>query len=122
MPNMPWTLPLGIAAAAATTALGLAKLKLIQDQPLPALAEGGIVPAIPGGRQITVAEGGNSEGVIPFNERGVDILAQAMEKAISKIGGGSGATNVYIDSELIYSNMYEASRRGAVKIDQRAIV
>ena len=122
MPNMPWTLPLGIAAAAATTALGLAKLKLIQDQPLPALAEGGIVPAIPGGRQITVAEGGNSEGVIPFNDRGVDILAQAMEKAISKIGGGSGATNVYIDSELIYSNMYEASRRGAVKIDQRAIV
>ena len=113
---------LGMAAAAATTALGLAKLKLIQDQPLPALAEGGIVPAIPGGRQITVAEGGNSEGVIPFNERGVDILAQAMEKAISKIGGGSGATNVYIDSELIYSNMYEASRRGAVKIDQRAIV
>jgi len=112
----------GAAMAAATTGLGIAKLKLIQDQPLPALAEGGIVPAIPGGRQITVAEGGNSEGVIPFNERGVDILAQAMEKAISKIGGGSGATNVYIDSELIYSNMYEASRRGAVKIDQRAIV
>ncbi len=122
MPLQPWTYPLAIGAAAATTALGLAKLKLIQDQPLPALAEGGIVPAIPGGRQITVAEGGNSEGVIPFNERGVDILAQAMEKAISKIGGGSGATNVYIDSELIYSNMYEASRRGAVKIDQRAIV
>jgi tape measure domain-containing protein len=113
---------LGAAAAAAATALGLAKLKLIQDQPLPALAEGGIVPAIPGGRQITVAEGGNSEGVIPFNERGVDILAQAMEKAISKIGGTNGTTNVYIDSELIYSNMYEASRRGAVKIDQRAIV
>lgn len=113
---------LGAAAAAAATALGLAKLKLIQDQPLPALAEGGIVPAIPGGRQITVAEGGNSEGVIPFNDRGVDILAQAMEKAISKIGRGGGTTNVYIDSELIYSNMYEASRRGAVKIDQRAIV
>lgn len=122
IPNMPWTYPLGIAAAVATTGLGLAKLKLIQDQPLPALAEGGIVPAIPGGRQITVAEGGNSEGVIPFNDRGVDILAQAMEKAISKIGRGGGTTNVYIDSELIYSNMYEASRRGAVKIDQRAIV
>jgi tape measure domain-containing protein len=111
----------GVAAAAAT-ALGLAQLKLVADQPLPALAEGGIVPAIPGGRQITVAEGGNSEGVIPFNDRGVDILAQAMEKAISKIGRGGGTTNVYIDSELIYSNMYEASRRGAVKIDQRAIV
>jgi tape measure domain-containing protein len=122
VPNMPWTYPLGIAAAVATTGLGLAKLKLISDQPLPALAEGGIVPAIPGGRQITVAEGGNSEGVIPFNDRGVDILAQAMEKAISKIGRGGGTTNVYIDSELIYSNMYEASRRGAVKIDQRAIV
>lgn len=109
---------LGAAAAVATTALGLAKLKLIQDQPLPALAQGGIVPATPGGLQFTAGEAGSSEAVIPLNDATLNRLGQAM----ARYSGSSGVTNIYLDSELIYSSLYEASKKGIVKIDQRAVV
>jgi hypothetical protein len=38
---------------------------------LPRLAEGGIVPATPGGRQVTVGEGGSAEAIIPLNKSGL---------------------------------------------------
>ena len=87
----------GASLAAAATALGLAKMKLIADQPLPALALGGIVPPVNGGRQVTVAEAGSPEAVIPFDNRGEDMLAHVFAKA----GSSCGVTNIYIDSELI---------------------
>ena len=75
----------GAAMAAAATALGVAKLKLIAEQPLPALAEGGIIPAIPGGRAVQVAEDGSDEAVVPLNnEKGIDALSKALEKALNK--------------------------------------
>jgi tape measure domain-containing protein len=105
----------GVAAAAAT-ALGLAQLKLVADQPLPALAEGGIVPAIPGGRTVTVAEAGSSEAVIPLNNQGADFVRNV-------IGGSPEPQvnlHVYINDD--YKGLYKASKDGYVTIDKRAVV
>jgi hypothetical protein len=112
----------GVAAAAAT-ALGVAKYKLINDQPLPALAEGGIIPAIPGGRMVQVAEGGSAEGVIPFDERGVNILSQAMEKAMSRMSGNQSINiTLNVDGDTFGAWLYDGSKRGAYRIDSRAVV
>jgi hypothetical protein len=43
----------------------------IPNVKLPRLAEGGIVPATPGGRQVTVGEGGSAEAIIPLNKSGL---------------------------------------------------
>jgi tape measure domain-containing protein len=105
----------GVAAAAAT-ALGLAQLKLVADQPLPALAEGGIVPAIPGGRTVKVAEAGSSEAVIPLNNQGADFVRNV-------IGGSPEPQvnlHVYINDD--YKGLYKASKDGYVTIDKRAVV
>jgi hypothetical protein len=49
---------------------------------IPKLAEGGIIPATPGGRLVQVAEAGQAEAVIPLSKLG-------------SVGGGSGATINY---------------------------
>lgn len=49
---------------------------------IPSLAEGGIIPATPGGRLVRVAEAGQAEAVVPLSKLG-------------SIGGGSGATINY---------------------------
>jgi hypothetical protein len=43
----------------------------IPNVKLPRLAEGGIVPATPGGRQVLVGEGGSAEAIIPLNKSGL---------------------------------------------------
>ena len=43
----------------------------IPNVKLPRLAEGGIVPATPGGRQVVVGEGGSAEAIIPLNKSGL---------------------------------------------------
>ena len=46
----------------------------------PQLADGGIVPATPGGRDITVAEGGSAEAIIPLDSpRGRRLLGEQAE-------------------------------------------
>jgi tape measure domain-containing protein len=104
----------GVAAAAAT-GLGLAQLKLVADQPLPALAEGGIVPAIPGGRTVQVAEAGSPEAVIPLNDRGVEVIKNIIGTAEPQVN-----LHVYINDD--YKGLYKASKDGYVTIDKRAVV
>jgi hypothetical protein len=53
----------GSAAAAAGTGAGA-----VRAIPIPELAEGGIIPATPGGRIVKVAEAGQAEAVIPLNK------------------------------------------------------
>lgn len=113
---------LGMAAAAAATALGIAKLKLIQETPLPALAMGGIVPAVPGGTPVRVSEAGSAEAVIPLNSQfGLDMLSQALAKAGGNSGGITHIT-LNIDGDKLYENIYQASRSGRVKIASGAMV
>lgn len=108
---------LGAIAAAAATALGIAKIKLIKDQPLPALAQGGIIPASPQGTQFIAGEAGSSEAVIPLNSQGINILKQALQGSASE---RAVYLNVYINDD--YNGLYRASRDGRVMIDKRAIV
>jgi len=110
---------LGLAAAAATLTLGAAQLRLIQQQPLPALAEGGIVPSIPGGNQYTLGEGGSPEAVIPLNDATLSKLAEKIN------GAGGGQTiqvNVTLDGNVIYQDLYTATKNGRAMIDNRAVV
>lgn len=55
-----------LAAAAAATAAGV-----VRSLPVPELADGGIIPATPGGRLVKVAEAGQAEAVIPLNKMGM---------------------------------------------------
>lgn len=111
---------LGAAAAAATTALGLAKLKLIKDQPLPALAEGGIVPAVPGGNQFTIGEAGSAEAVIPLNDSTLSRLAGMINNAGG--GGQSYAKLPPMSDTAVFNMIWSASQNGDLYIDSRAVV
>lgn len=58
---------------------------------IPQLAEGGIVPATPGGRVVRVAEAGQAEAIIPLDK---------LERLVGGGGSGGGAFegNLYLDS------------------------
>ncbi|MCP4586761.1 hypothetical protein, partial [Pseudoalteromonas sp.] len=81
----------GIMAAAAT-ALGMAKIALIRSTPLPAAAEGGIIPGSAGGTALIAGEGGRSEAIIPFEN----------EEAMEQLGGAGGITvNINIENAIM---------------------
>jgi phage-related protein len=61
------------------------KIGKIPNVTLPRLAQGGIVPATPGGRQVTVAEAGQAEAIIPLSK-----LAQM-------VPGAGGNRPIYAD-------------------------
>ena len=79
MPLQPWTFPLAIGAAAATTALGLAKIKLIADQPLPSFDVGAL--NIPKDMTAKIHKG---EMIIPKP------FAESVRSGEATVGGGSG--------------------------------
>ena len=81
---------LGLAAATATTALGLAKVAMISQQPLPQLAEGGYIGATPGGRDVTIGEGRYDEAVIPLSEAFYNRLGNGITNALGKTNSESG--------------------------------
>jgi hypothetical protein len=111
---------LGLAAAAATTALGLAKIKLISDQPLPALAEGGIVPPVPGGNQFTIGEAGTAEAVIPLNDSTLGRLAGMINGA----GRGGQPMNITlnVDGETFGNWIYNTTKNGQTIYSKNGMV
>ena len=112
---------LGIAAAAATVAMGAAQIALIADAPLPALAQGGIIPPTNGGTQFTAGEAGSAEAVIPLNDATLSRLA----KMINSAGGNSGQpiqVIVNLDGTVIYTDLYKATKDGRAMISERAVV
>jgi len=92
MPLQPWTYPLAIAAAAATTALGLAKIKLIADQPLPSFAVGSL--NVPKDMTANIHKG---EMIIPKP------FAESVRSGEATVGGGSGGINIYVQGSVIDS-------------------
>lgn len=60
-----------------------------------------------------------TEGVVPFNERGVDIMARVVERSLERLGvgvggngdGGDGVVNVFLDGELVARQQIRRSRR-----------
>ena len=83
----------GSIAAIATAATAAAQLAVIKTQPppeRPQLAEGGIVNPRAGGVPVTIGEAGDSEAVIPLNDRFFNRLSEAATGATT---GSVGASN-----------------------------
>jgi hypothetical protein len=59
-------MPLGIIMGAIAAALGIAQVAMIAARPLPQLAEGGLARSRSGGVDVTVAEGGQDELILPM--------------------------------------------------------
>jgi len=97
---------LGAAAAAAATALGLAKLKMINDAPLPEYAEGGVAdrPSIFGekGKELAVPLT-STQGIAAidlFVDRLLNALSLKLQKsgsAISNNSSSSGNSSGFVD-------------------------
>lgn len=91
--------PLGIIAAVIMGALSIAQIALIAARPLPQLREGGLAKAVPGGTDVTVAEGGQDELIMPL-ETGVKSIVNGILKGLAGVvlppalpaalAGGSG--------------------------------
>jgi len=113
---------LGIAAAVATLALGAKQIQLISEQPLPALAQGGIVPAVPGGNQFTIGEAGSAEAVIPLNDQTLGRLAGMINNA----GGGGGGQpmniTLQVDGETFGKWIYNTTKNGQTIYSKNGMV
>ncbi|MBN2401017.1 MAG: hypothetical protein JXN64_01330, partial [Spirochaetes bacterium] len=133
---------LGAIAAAAATALGLAKLALIRAQPLPALAAGGYASqataAIFGEKGPEVAlpldgtEGQNALALL------ADKLINSIESRLSNSSVASTVSNsvssakesvknlfhviVNVGSKVLYDDISEATENGEILIHARAII
>jgi len=95
--------PLGLIMAGIFGALGAIQIGMIAAQPLPQLAEGGLVKQTPGGVQAIVGEGNQDELILPMRTgvrdivRGVidgivgAVLPPATSPALALGGGGSAA-------------------------------
>lgn len=75
---------MGPIMAAIVGAMGAAKVALIQSQPLPQLADGGLIRSRSGGMDVTVGEGAEDELVLPMR-RGAEELAQNIVRAIGNL-------------------------------------
>jgi hypothetical protein len=60
----------GAALAGTGSALAFTAAGAVRALPVPELAEGGIVPATPGGRIVKVAEAGQAEAIVPLDKAG----------------------------------------------------
>ena len=96
---------LGAAAAAAATALGLAKLKMINDAPLPEYAEGGVAdrPSIFGEKGKELAVPLTSTQGIAAIDLFADRLLNALSLKLQKTGtatSGSSSVNSSAPADL----------------------
>lgn len=81
MSSIPYVGPiLGAIAAGVVTAFGAVQAGLVMAQPLPALAEGGVVKQTRGGRQVIVGEGNDDEAILPMRKGAAAIADNIMSK------------------------------------------
>jgi hypothetical protein len=107
-PGMPWTVPLAYAAAIGTTALGMAKLKLIKEQPLPSYAVG--TWAVPQDQTAQIHKG---EMIIPKT------FSDSVRKGEATIGGGSTIININVSGSIIDKDGFAQSVNEALMDVQR---
>jgi hypothetical protein len=110
MPSQPWTVPLAYGAALATTAFGAAKLKLINDQPLPSYAVG--TWAVP---YDMTAQIHKDEMIIPKT------FSDSVRKGEASIGGGGGMINNFYFSGSFYDKegLAQAISEANIEIERR---
>lgn len=104
--------PFNYALAAATFAVGVARVSQIASQRLE-LAEGGIVRATPGGTQAIIGEGGRDEAVIPLDDEDakerLGLGLDGKEVTIVLSDGRELAKGIYqLQSELIRDGEIDA--------------
>ncbi len=74
------------------------------------LAEGGISPAVPGGRMIQVSEGGQDEAIIPLPKIG-PIVRDAMREVLGAGGGGEIRIVVELDGKVLTESVVNHVQR-----------
>jgi len=103
------------AAAAAARAAEILRVGRAWGGGVPEFADGGIVPATPGGQIVRVGEGGSSETIIPNNDpaRAMQLLNQSglsnMFSPVVNVFVGNSQLNAYIDARV--SEMMTTSAR-----------
>lgn len=109
----------GIALSAAAGVTGALQAAAILAEPVPALAEGGVVLPRPGGRLVRVAEAGAPEAVIPLDGGGMDAVARAtgQDRVVTvpvelSVDGLKG---------LMYATINVGLRNGEVVVDARKV-
>ena len=117
----PWV---GIAMAAVIGALGAAQTAMIAAQPLPELAEGGVVQATRGGVPVITGEGGANELVAPLTPEVYENLAQNIVAAQGASSASASTLHVIFESGGIAVGEYvmKGTKNGTIKIDMRSLV
>jgi len=82
-------------------------------------ADGGVVQPVPGGIQATVAEAGIAEAIIPL-----DRLDRMLETASggAQAGGGMSNLTIKLDSKVLYSGIFDATKNRTVLVSAGAVV
>lgn len=114
--------PLGAIAAAIMAGITAAQVAALEEaKPVkPKFARGAIVPARPGGLEATIAEGGQTEAVIPLDR--LDEMLARMGGRGSSMGGGMVHLQVMLDKKPFLDTIFPATRDGTVLIHERAVV
>jgi hypothetical protein len=113
LPDIPLSILAGLLGAIQVAAIVNAKPQV------PALAEGGIAPAVAGGRQYTLGEGGQPEAIIPLDQ---------LDRILShrNLGGDMSEVpvmlTVQLDREKLYSGIFQATRNKTVLVSAGAVV
>jgi len=111
--------PGGIAGVVLSVLAGItggAQIAAIAAQPLPAMAQGGIVT---GPTQALIGEGGQPELILPLDQLG-DLMSARGN--FSDVGGGQTHVVVNLDGQTLLDFTGNAAKDGRLLIDARAVV
>jgi len=108
MPHQPWTVPLAYIAAGATAAFGAAKLKLINETPLPSYAVG--TWAVPSDMTAQIHK---DEMIIPKT------FSDSVRKGEASIGSGGGGITIIVQGSIIDKDGFAQSVNEALMDVQR---
>ena len=120
----------GSVAALLLTGLGISQAVLVSQQPPPPepqLALGGIITPSAGGTSVTIGEAGDSEAVLPLNDKMFERLAAAalnMTHGIagdSSIGEDNSTINIILDGKVIGSSTVDLINNKSLLIDARSV-
>lgn len=123
--------PLGLIMGVLMTGIVAAQIAAIASQPLPALADGGLVLPKVGGQQVIMGEAGVPEFAVPERP---DVLARLAEgiqanapeqEESATLGGGAGVPTRYIlevEGTQMSAFITEAARDRNILIDRGALV
>jgi hypothetical protein len=103
--------PVGIIMAALAAAMGAAQIAMIAATPIPAAAEGGVIPGTTAGTLIQAGENAASEAILPLENE------QAQEKIGEALGGARGSTTINMNVNNLYATE-EVPENMAIAIDQ----